>query len=100
MAREKYYTRKEWIAEGERRFGPDIENWQFVCPQCGRVNTGREFKEVGAKPNVIYCECIGRYKKDVGCDWAAYGLFDICKVEVDGQPVFDFAGVSTDGEKH
>ena len=39
----------------------------------------------------MYCECIGRHVPGKGCDWAAYGLFDICTVHVDGQPVFEFA---------
>lgn len=78
----------EWQAEGKRRFGDDYKNWKFVCPACGRINTGSEFNEVGAKPNDMYSTCIGRHngkglkmdelKKDeipeYGCDWAAFGL--------------------------
>lgn len=84
-------TREEWMAEGQKRFGEQYENWKFKCPRCGNVASGQEFKNVGAKSNSIYCECIGRYLKNKGCDWAAYGLFDICKVHVDGIPVFEFA---------
>lgn len=90
------YTKDEWLAEGERRFGPYHEDWKFVCPKCGNVASGQDFKRAGAKPNAMYCECIGRYLKHKGCDWAAYGLFDICTVHVDGQPVFEFA--PADGE--
>ena len=86
-----YATAEEWREEGKRRFGPDPEDWKFVCPKCGRVNTGEEFKAAGAKPDSMYCECIGRWDKSKGCDWAAYGLFDICTAEVEGQPVFEFA---------
>ena len=86
-----YKTAAEWRAEGERRFGPHPEDWKFKCPRCGRINTGQEFKDAGAKPDSMYCECIGRHDKTKGCDWAAYGLFDICTTEVEGQPVFDFA---------
>lgn len=89
------YTKTEWLAEGKRRFGTNFEDYKFVCPRCGRVNTGKEFREAGAEPNAMYCECIGRYDESKGCDWAAYGLFDICTVEVDGQPVFDFADTET-----
>lgn len=94
-----YATAEEWRKEGERRFGKYPEDWKFKCPACGRINTGREFKNAGAQPNSMYCECIGRYtgkgaptKADgSGCNWAAYGLFDICTTEVEGRPVFDFA---------
>ncbi|MBE7053379.1 MAG: hypothetical protein E7391_03790 [Ruminococcaceae bacterium] len=87
----KNYTSEQWKEEGKRRFGDNFENWKFVCPKCGNVASGKEFKEAGAEPNAMYCECIGRYTNDKGCNWAAYGLFDICSVHVDGQPVFEFA---------
>lgn len=85
------YTADEWRAEGRKRFGRGPESWRFICPKCGRVNAGQEFKDAGAEPSAMYQECIGRYDKTKGCNWAAYGLFDICKVHVDGVPVFEFA---------
>ena len=94
-----YTTPEEWRKEGRRRFGPDPENWKFICPACGRVNTGQEFKDAGAEPDSMYCECIGRYDKSKGCNWAAYGLFDICTIEVAGNPVFDFAEADDEGER-
>lgn len=92
----KKYKKEEWLAEGKSLFGENFEDWKFVCPRCKRINTGKEFKEAGAEPNSMYCECIGRYDKTKGCDWAAYGLFDICNVEVDGNPVFEFAAETTE----
>ena len=86
-------TRQEWLAEGERRFGEKYSNWKFVCPKCGNIASGQEFKDAGAEPNDMYANCIGRFVEGKGCDLAAYGLFDICKVHVDGQPVFAFAEV-------
>lgn len=91
MRKNIFKTVAEWRTEGINRFGEHFEDWKFKCPRCGRVNTGIEFKEVGAEPDAMYCECIGRYDKTKGCDWAAYGLFDICTTEVAGDPVFDFA---------
>ena len=87
----KNYTKAEWLAEGKRLFGNHFEDYRFKCPRCGNIASGQEFKDVGAKPDNMYCECIGRYVKGKGCDWAAYGLFDICTVHVDGKPVFEFA---------
>ena len=98
MRKHVYETAEEWLKEGARRFGENPEDWKFVCPKCGRINSGAEFKEAGAKPDSMYCECIGRWKKDKGCNWAAYGLFDICTSEVAGQPVFDFAEVEDANE--
>ena len=86
------YTVDEWKEEGKRLFGgTDYTKYRFKCPHCGNIASGQEFKDAGADPNAIYCECIGRYIKGKGCDWAAYGFLDICKVYVDGQPVFEFA---------
>ena len=92
----KEYTKAEWLAEGTRLFGNDARSWRFRCPKCGNVATGKEFEDAGGQPNDIYQKCIGRLVPDKGCDWAAFGLFDICKVHVDGIPVFEFA---PEGEK-
>ena len=94
----KNYTADQWKAEGEKLFGTNYENWRFKCPKCGNIASGQEFKKVGKTPNNMYCECIGRYVKDKGCDWAAYGLLDICTVHVDGEPVFEFAEEAADDE--
>lgn len=98
----KHYTKQEWFAEGERRFGKDFMKWKFKCPMCGHVATVEQFKALGAKnPDCAYVECIGRYTgqgspskaNGHGCDWAAYGLFGIPKggVMVDELHIFDFA---------
>ena len=85
------YTLEEWKAEGEKRFGTDLTKWKFKCPKCGNIASGQEFMDVQQDPNSMYCECIGRHIESRGCNWAAYGLFDICKVHVNGEPVFEFA---------
>jgi len=77
------YTKKEWLAELENRFGKDQKNWAFVCPACGKISTVKEFNDVGANVNNAFQECIGRYtgkeaptkENKGGCNWAAYGLF-------------------------
>lgn len=92
-------TLKEWREEATKRFGKDANNWAFKCPHCGRINTVKEFTEAGADGSSSpYQECIGRYKKGYGCDWAAYGLFgNLGKGRVVVTPegkeieVFDFA---------
>jgi hypothetical protein len=88
------YTLEEWQAEGRRRFGKEIEDWKFKCPRCGNVATGKEYKDAGAEPDDMYQTCIGRHTEEKGCDWAAFGLFDICKVHVKNGdkevPVFEF----------
>ena len=111
------YTKKEWLAEGKRRFG-DIINWRFVCPACGRINSASEFKEAGAQPSAMYLNCIGRHngkgvsgikhkKGDIapefGCDWTAAGLFGTLNggdivVDDDGNEimVFSFAPMLDD----
>lgn len=86
-------TLEELRAEAKRRFGDDPMNWAFVCPRCGDVATGADFREALAAAGstrpasaALGQECIGRtigaLSRDRGgekyegrgCDWAAYGL--------------------------
>jgi len=78
------WTRDEWIAEGERRFGPDRMKWKFVCPVCGYVQTPDDYIDSGAKDSgIIAFSCVGRLRgigdelKDKGgpCNYAGGGLF-------------------------
>ncbi len=96
-------TQDEWLAEAHRRFGPHPVDWRFVCPACGNEASGREFKEAGAKPDAMRCECIGRHTDgrsamhETGpgpCDYAGYGLFRLSPLRVtaeDGAVIHSFA---------
>jgi len=107
-----YESIEEWRAEGERRFGPDVMKWRFVCPMCGHVAAVQDFADAGVKDpaNAAYEECIGRYtgagapkEGQDKCNWAAFGLFGIpngkgaiiITGEYDGKDtgahIFDFA---------
>lgn len=74
-------TRGAWQAEGERRFGPDMRAWQFVCPNCGHVAAVADFmpfRHLGADENAATCACIGLYAgvKDGAprpCRYSAWG---------------------------
>ncbi|MDR1688308.1 MAG: hypothetical protein LBS21_06820 [Clostridiales bacterium] len=108
------YTKSDWIAEGERRFGEDRLNWKFVCPACGRINTGQEFKDAGAEPNNMYSACIGRHSGNMrpakktekdgnGCDWVAWGFLGTLGkgnivINDDGAEVEVFAFADATGE--
>lgn len=85
----------DWLTEARRRFGDDALQWRFVCPRCGANSSSGDFEAAGAEPSRAAQECIGRVTPDRGCDWAAFGLLDICTVHVqfDGRtvPVFAFA---------
>lgn len=69
------YTIDQWRKEVEARFGSYAEDYKFICPRCGRVNVGREFKKAGARADDTAQCCIGRFAEGKGCDWAAFGLF-------------------------
>ena len=108
-------SREEWLAEGEARFGKDMRNWRFMCPNCGNVQTVNDFLYLrdeleikAADPEKAYYSCIGRYDtripdKDVGtigdgkspCNYTSGGLFCLAKLIVimDGKeiPCFEFA---------
>ncbi|WP_405960766.1 hypothetical protein OG235_27765 [Streptomyces sp. NBC_00024] len=92
-------TQAELIAEATERFGNDPLKWAFLCPSCGDVANGEDFRAALAehprtnlrtdKPviasDIVGQECIGRTLgalskvpgkyKGRGCDWASYGLF-------------------------
>jgi hypothetical protein len=92
-------TKGEWLAEATRRFGPDPIDWRFVCPICGTVASGHDFRAAGANPNALARECIGRYTgarsfEEKPCNYAGYGLFRFSPVRVsmpDGTFVHAFA---------
>lgn len=92
-------TKEEWHAKGKDLFGDDLFKWRFVCPGCGHVQSIEDFrrhKDAGATPESARCECIGRYtagkswandnpRKTGGpCDYAGYGLLNICPIKVIG----------------
>jgi len=93
-------TRDEWVAEGERRFGPDQMKWRFVCPACGHVATAEDYKRAGASSSVVAFSCIGRWlvrSRDAfgtgpgPCNYAGGGLIGLNPLDVDGHRYFDFA---------
>jgi hypothetical protein len=89
-------TQAELVAEASARFGDDPLNWAFVCPSCGDVADGNDFRQALAEhprerkdgeaviaSDLVGQECIGRtlgaLKKGKytgrGCNWVSFGLF-------------------------
>lgn len=97
-------TRKEWIAEGRRRFGTNFLNWKFKCPLCRRVNSTAEFEREFLSASSAMYMCKGRLYPGEGCNWKANSKFrpqnqgriivTESGKEVD---VFDFADVEGQG---
>jgi hypothetical protein len=85
----------DWQGEMDKRGRLDCK---FRCPKCGHEASPADFERAGADPNSAPQQCIGRVLNGVGCDWAAFGLLDICTTHVDlGHkviPVFAFAEAS------
>ena len=98
-------TQTEFLAECQRRFGPDAKKWKFICPACGTIQSVGQLKDAviasgGTKEDVhgyIAFSCIGRFTKqgdagiaaknrgekwDQGCNWTLGGLFQIHTFEV------------------
>ena len=97
---------QEWIKEGKKRFGKDIKNWKFKCPNCGNIQCYHDFKKLKVEDieGIVYYSCIGRWMDDcegtIGsktgpCNYTNGGLFDLSKLKVikDGEisSVFEFA---------
>ena len=84
-------TRKDWIAEGRRRFGDDQRRWRFVCPSCSHVAMPLDWINAGAPETAIAFSCVGRWagangeafgKKGRPCNYAGGGLFRLNPVRV------------------
>ena len=105
----------DWIAEGEKLFGPEAKKWRFVCPICGYVQSGEDFMskttlEKERVQEVIGFSCIGRWidgaresfegTGEGPCNYAGGGLFRMnpIHIERDGatHQAFDFD--RSDGE--
>lgn len=94
-------THAEWITEGRERFKTEnVLKWKFVCPVCGVITTGQEWKDAGAPSGALAFSCVGRWldnqRKAFGgeglgpCDYAGGGLFTLNPVQV----------VMPDGSEH
>lgn len=102
-------TRDEWVAEGTRRFGPDMMKWKFVCPSCKHVAAASDWRDAKAPENTVAFSCVGRWsganvdafthKKGGPCNYAGGGLFRINPTCVDHDgvvhDVFAFADEPT-----
>lgn len=103
----KKYSEKEWLAEGKRLFGENRADWRFECPSCSTTQSARDFMEKAIDKEkmketigngVVGFSCIGRFVKDMGCDWTLGGFLQIHEAEVlteEGRtvPVMEFASV-------
>lgn len=73
----------DWKKELIERFGENSENWKFVCPVCGHVQSIADFKAIGRDGNYVYQCCIGRFtgnndKTGVkGCNYTVNGLISL-----------------------
>jgi len=98
-------SREEWESKGRDLFGADQATWRFACPACKReMSIERVRSEFGEHlPRLregdfrVEQECLGRYVPTLGCDWAAYGLFQ-GPLSIDGVPAFDFGGLPFTGQ--
>lgn len=85
---------EEWIAKGEKLFGPDRLKWKFVCPSCGNIQSVadfRQFKDRNATPRDANYICIGRldghinvpmFTKPGPCNYSSGGLFNINPITI------------------
>ena len=43
----------DYVAAGERLFGPLKKKWRFVCPRCGTVQRGEDFQAAGKEIDFV-----------------------------------------------
>jgi hypothetical protein len=49
---------QQWIAQGVELFGADWIRWQFICPQCGNVQTMQDAQQMGLDPEHAATLCL------------------------------------------
>ena len=72
----------DWEKRGVELFGEDKKKWKYKCPSCNHIQTPKDFIKMKAKPENANFNCVGRFKKGIGCNWSLGGLFSIHKVTV------------------
>lgn len=86
---------EDWTKELNDKHGHDPAQWKFKCPSCGHVQCGADFEAIGKDRGNASFNCIGRFKKDIGCDWSLGGLLQIHSTVVVKDlklfPVFEIA---------
>jgi hypothetical protein len=62
----KHYNNiSEWLDEGAKRFGRDMTNWKFQCPQCKRIYSVGEYPDIcGERSKLLRAakKCIDWYR--------------------------------------
>lgn len=98
-------TKAEWEDQGTALFGANKNDWRFVCPACGYVQTPTDYRKSHAPRDAIAFSCVGRWRNkarkafgETGpgpCDYAGGGLFSLNPVCItdhgDGIRIFEFA---------
>jgi hypothetical protein len=88
-------TKDQFLDEVVTRHGFFRDNWAFVCPNCGGIQTIADFKNLDVDANTVTFACIGRYDASRGCDHIITGDAPNHTLEViDGDsliPSFDIA---------
>ena len=115
----------EWEEKGKQLFGDDPTKWRFQCPNCGHVQTMRDFIDLhdlgiyqGKSPETAYFSCIGRFdtripRRKIGtlgdpkeyCNYTLGGLLPLVKTVVIGEDarhhrVFEFEDTEGEPDEH
>lgn len=94
MSRVLYLTMEAWQAMGLQLYGDDPNQWEFVCPECGLVQKGQDFLDMGMKQpmvdTILAYSCIQRWK-DQSCMSSGKGPMVLYITEHEPvRPSFDF----------
>jgi len=66
----------------------DRKDLEFVCPQCGTVQSAQDLIDAGAGDSYedvsgsVAFSCVGRWDEEKGCDWTLGGLLQIHELVV------------------
>ena len=80
-------TLKNFMEKCRTLYGKSTLNVIWICPVCKTEQSGKDFiNKLNMKPEEVVdymgFSCIGRWSKDMGCDYTLGGLFQLSKLKI------------------
>ena len=94
MKRTLYLSLEAWQHMGLQLYGDDPNQWEFVCPDCGLVQKGQDFLDMGMGQalvdTILGYSCIRRWQ-DQSCMSSATGpMILVISHNEPHRPTFEF----------
>lgn len=76
---------EQWEQLGEEHYGEDRDQWEFVCPLCGHVQTVEgimerksDYLDLDDVRRWVFENCEGRFNEEIKCEWTLGWISEEC----------------------